>query len=66
MLEFVMKVDFTGGRWFQVKAIDDGGVKKLEIKTNPNTLLVTPAEQVRITLAIQTAVEAIDRFTQEN
>lgn len=66
MLEFTMRVDFDGGRWFQVKALDDAGVKKLEIKTNPNTLLVTPAEQVRITLAIQTAVEAIDRFTQQD
>ena len=63
MLEYTVKADFDGGRWFQAKVLDDAGTLKLELKMNPNTLVISTVEQRRITSAVLGAVEAITRFT---
>jgi len=63
MLEFTMRIDFLAGAWFQVKVVDLGAGNRLEIKTNPNTLVVDPAEASKIVFAVQMAVDAIHRNT---
>jgi hypothetical protein len=59
MLEYKMKVDFDGGRWFQVAVTPE---LKLEFKMNPNTLVVSLEERGRVLAAVTTAVEAILRY----
>lgn len=62
MLEYKMKVEFPGDRWFQVAVVLVDGVHKLEFKLNPNTLVVTVEERSKILAAAQTAIEAILRY----
>ena len=61
-LEYRMRIDFDAERWFQVALTPE---LQIEFKLNPNTLVVSLTERRKILAAVNTAVEALQRYQSD-
>lgn len=66
LINYKMKLDLPGDRWFQVEVVPSGGTHDLEFSISENPLTVSMQEREKILAAVSVAVQAVRTYEGTN